>query len=382
MADPIDLVLREAVETGRVPAVVAVVGDADGALYQGAFGPGIAADTVFAIASMTKPITSVAALQLVERGLVDLDEPLSRHLPELGSVRVLEGFDADGAPRLRPPRRPIALRHLLTHTAGFTYANWSTLMLRYRDQVAAPSGQRGLDAPLVFDPGEGWEYGINIDWVGELVEQLSSQTLEDYFRAHILDPLGMQDTSFGVAAEQRGRVAARWRRNPDGTLGTMAVDPPSRPTPGTGGGGGGLWSTGPDCLRFMRMLLRGGELDGARILRSDTVAAIARNQIGDVLVQPMRTAVPATSNDLELFPGMPKKWGLAGLLTTADLPGRRAAGSWAWAGLYNTYFWVDPTGGLAGALLTQLLPFADPTVLDLFDRFETAAYANVKEPAR
>jgi CubicO group peptidase (beta-lactamase class C family) len=368
-----DRVLASAVEGGQVPAVVAMAGDADGASYAGAFGDA-AVDSVFAIASMTKPVTSVAALQLVERGLVSLDEPGARHLPELASAQVLDGFDADGAPRLRSPKRPITLRHLLTHTAGFSYGNWSRDVLRFH----AWADGRQVASPLVFDPGERWEYGINTDLVGDLVERVSGRTLEDYFREHVFDPLGMDDTGFGVGPAQRGRVVARWQHTATGSLEPIAVDPSPRPATGTGRGGGGLWSTGPDYLRFLRAMLHGGELDGARVLSTEMVAELARNQMGPVTVVPMRTTNPAVSNDFELFPGMVKKWGLAGLLTTEDAPGRRAAGSWSWAGLFNTYFWVDPTRRIAGLLLTQLLPFGDNAVLDLLDRFERAVYSTAR----
>jgi methyl acetate hydrolase len=369
-----DAVLRESVESGRMPAVVAMAADAAGTIYQGAFGAGAAVDGVFAIASMTKPVTSVAALQLVERGLVELDEPAARQLSELESVQVLEGFDADGAPRLRPAKRPITLRHLLTHTAGLSYSLWNPVL----GQCQVWAAGQMVAPPLVFDPGERWEYGTNTDRVGDLVERVSGQTLESYFREHVFDPLGMHDTGFAVGPEQRERVAGRWQRRADGSLEAVAVNPPAGPVTGSGGGGGGLWSTGPDYVRFLRAMLRGGELDGARVLRPETIAELGQNQMGAVNVAVMRTTNPAVSNDFEVFPGMAKKWGLAGLLTTEDVPGRRAAGCWSWAGLFNTYFWVDPTRGIAGVLLTQLLPFGDNAVLDLLDQFERAIYSTTK----
>ena len=368
MSTAADRVLAHAVDAGDVPGVVALAADESGVIYAGAFGrraldrgPAMTPDTVFAIASMTKPVTSVAALQLVEQGRVTLDEPLGERLPELAALRVLDGFDAAGAPRFRAPRRPITLRHLLTHTAGFAYPHWNADLLRYQQSSGAPIPFQQL--PPVADAGERWEYGTNTNWVGLLVERLSGQSLEDYFRAHILDPLGMADTGHLLPPERRARLATCYQRRADGAL--TPID-----------GGGGLFSTGPDYLRFLRMFLGDGQVDDARLLRAGTVAMLAENQIGALDAGDLDTTMPDSSNDVRFFPGMVKRWGLAGLITTERAPTGRSAGSWAWAGLYNTYFWVDPTRHIAGLLLTQLLPFCDRAVLDLFAAFERAVYAS------
>jgi CubicO group peptidase (beta-lactamase class C family) len=226
---------------------------------------------------------------------------------------------------------------------------------------------------MVSDPGTRWEYGINIDWVGALVARLSGQSLESYVRERILDRLGMADTGYVPGEAQLPRRAHRHVRQPDGSLVASPLDPPPRPP--SFNGGGGLHSTGPDYVRFLRMLLGGGELEGVRILRPETVAEMARNQLGELQAGVMESFDPTLSYHVELFPGMPKRWGLGGLITTRDVPGGRRAGSWAWAGLYNTYFWLDPTEGVAGVLLTQVLPFADPVVLELLGEFERAVYA-------
>jgi CubicO group peptidase (beta-lactamase class C family) len=387
-AAAIDAVLREAVDAGAVPGVVALAADRDGAIYEGAFGrralDGDAApmtpDTVFWIASMTKAITSVAAMRLVEQGRLSLDAPLGALLPGLAAPRVLEGFDAaSGAPRLRPARRPITLRHLLTHTSGFSYNTWNADLARYMEATGLPAPRSGLlaslDAPLVFDPGERWEYGISTDWVGRAVEAAcGGGRLEVLLQDLVLRPLGMRDSGFVPGPDQRARRAAVHRRGADGSL-SPATDFRLPEAPEFFGGGGGLLSTGPDYIRFLRMLLNGGALEGARLLRPETVAEMGRNQIGALEFRPLRTAMPAMSNGFDPFPGMPRKWGLGFLINGEDLPGRRAAGSLAWAGLGNTWFWVDPRGGVAGVLLTQILPFADPTVLDLLGRFEAAVYA-------
>lgn len=384
VAQNVDHVFERAVAAGEVPGVVALAADDAGVVYQGAIGkrevsgePNMTLDTVFWIASMTKAITSVAAMQFVEQGVVGLDEPLREKLPELGSIQVLEGFDEAGEPRLRAPRRPITLRHLLTHTAGFTYHIWNADMLRYQQQLGIPPigecKKATLHTPLVSDPGERWEYGVNIDWAGQLVERLSGQSLEEYFQQRIFGPLGMPDTGFVLRPDQRTRQASMHVRQPDGTLQPIPFELPQQPEFFMGGGG--LYSTGPDYLRFLRMLLGGGELEGARVLRPETVAEMNRNQIGDLTVGLLRTADPGSSNDVEFFPGLVKKWGLGYMINVEAAPTGRSAGSCAWAGLANTYYWLDPSRRLAGVILTQVLPFADPKVLDLFAQFERACYA-------
>ena len=380
----VDAVLERAVDAGEVPGVVALAADDNGVVYQGAFGkreiakePGMTLDTVFWIASMTKAVTSVAAMQLVEQGKLHLDDPMAGRMPELASTQVLEGFDADGVPRLRPARRPIRLRHLLTHTAGFTYDVWHADTGRYMAHAGIPRiiecKNVTLGTPLIFDPGDRWEYGINIDWVGKTVERISGQSLEDYFREHIFAPLGMTDTGFVIKPDQRPRLASMHVRKEDGSLEAIAFEIPQEPEFYMGGGG--LYSTGPDYLQFLQMLLHEGRLDGAQILRPETVAEMNRNHIGDLTVGVLKTAIPTSSNDAEFFPGMVKKWGLGYMISMEDAHTGRSRGSLAWAGLGNTYFWIDPTKRLTGLILTQILPFADTKVLTLFEQFEKAMYA-------
>ncbi len=380
-----DRVLEQAVAAGEVPGVVALAADDGGVIYEGAFGTRtlgqdapMTPDTVCWIASMTKAITSVAAMQLVERGKLSLDEPLGTLLPELAAPQVLEGFAADGTPRLRPARRPITLRLLLSHTAGFCYSIWNADMLRYQEQAGIPSitecANAALNLPLVFEPGERWEYGINIDWAGKAVEAASGQRLEGYLRANIFGPLGMNDSGFVLGAAQRERLAGMHARNPDGSLAVIPFEMPQEPEFYMGGGG--LYSTGRDYLTFLQMLLHDGSFNGAQILRPETVAEMARNQIGDLTVGLLKTAIPASSNDAEFFPGMVKKWGLGYMITTEEAPTGRSAGSVAWAGLANTYYWLDPVKRVTGVILTQLLPFVDPAALGLFERFERAIYAS------
>jgi len=377
-------VLANSVAEGDVPGVVALAADDNGLIYAGAFGERelgsgveMTLDTVCWIASMTKAVTSVSAMQLVEQGRLSLDDPLAGVLPRLGSVQVLQGFDAAGAPRLRAPKRPITLRHLLTHTAGFSYDIWNADIGRYVAHAGLPGiiecKDAALTTPLVCDPGERWEYGINLDYVGKAVEAVSGQSLADYMREHIFQPLGMSDSGFVIGAEQRTRLASVHVRNEDGSLTPIALEVPQEPEFFMGGGG--LYSTGPDYLRFLQMLLGGGSLEGVQVLRSETVAEMMRNHIGDLPAGVLRTVLPGSSNDHDPYPGMPIRWGLGFMITTETTPAGRSPGSVAWAGLANTYYWIDPTRRITGVILSQILPFVDARVVDLYANFERAIYA-------
>jgi methyl acetate hydrolase len=380
----IDHGLQAAVDRGDVPGVVAMATTAAGPVYHGAFGrralPDDAAmtpDTVFWIASMTKAITSAAAMQLVERGKLALDDPIAGVLPELAAPQVLEGFDAVGEPRLRPARRAITLRHLITHTAGFGYAIWNPELGRYIEKNRIPDitscQNAALVLPLTFDPGDRWDYGINIDWVGKAVERVSGQTVGDYFAEHLFGPIGMTDTGFRLTPEHRARLAGMHARGPDGTLEPITFELPQDPEFQMGGGG--LYGTAADYLAFQRLFLNDGRANGRPVLSPQTVRLMSENAIGPLDVQLLRTAIPAYSNDAEFFPGMAKKWSLGFMISTAQAPGGRSPGSLAWAGLGNTYFWIDVAKGVAGVILMQLIPFADPQALTLFETFEKAVYA-------
>jgi CubicO group peptidase (beta-lactamase class C family) len=380
----IDAVLSQAVDGGQVAGVVAMAADAGGTVYQGAFGrrslgadTPMTLDTVFWIHSMTKAITATACMQLVEQGRLDLDAPAASVMPALAAPRVLEGFDAAGEPILRPARGTITLRNLLTHTSGFVYDTWNANQHAFLRKTGWPRLGSFTDPdhvlPLAFDPGSAWQYGIGIDWAGKMLEAVTGLTLDSYMRTHVFDPLKMMETGYLLTDAVRGRLAGHHDRRADGTLAPGRYDAPQDPA--AFHGGGGLYSTASDYMRFLAMLLHGGALDGIRVLRPETVAAMGENSIGDVLVGKLSSALPAMSNDVDLFPGIPKKWGLSFLINTTDVPGARRAGSLAWAGLRNTYFWLDPASRLAGVVLTQVLPFADRPVLDLCDRFERGVYA-------
>jgi methyl acetate hydrolase len=379
----IDVAFSQAVESKAMPGIVAMAATDKGVVYEGAFGKRelgkdapMTLDTVVWIASMTKAITAAAAMQLVERGKLDLERAASETVPAIASAKVLEGFDAAGKPRLRPAKRPITLRHLLTHTAGFAYEIWEPSIAQYQQATSTPGittcANAALTTPLLFDPGDRWDYGINIDWVGKMVEEVSGQKLDRYFEEHIFGPLGMKDTAFKIGPAQRVRLAKIHQRDDKGALAPVDLELPQDPEFHMGGGG--LYGTAGDYLTFALMIMQGGSLKGAKVLRPETTALMAQNHIGALEVGVFKTAIPSLSNDLELFPGMSKKWGLSFLINTEHAPTGRSAGSLAWAGLANTYFWIDPTKRVAGVFLSQVLPFYDHTAINLFGKFETEVY--------
>jgi methyl acetate hydrolase len=385
----IDKVLAGAVGGDRIAGLTAAAADAHGQIYASAFGRRsiddprrMTTDSVFRIASMTKAVTGVAAMQLVEQGKLSLDQPAKEILPFLADTKVLLGFDSQDNPILRAPKTQITLRNLLTHTAGFVYDTWNAQMHRYARLTGLPAARTGkleaLTAPLNFDPGERWEYGINIDVAGRMVEVTSGLDLETYMQRHIFQPLGMVDTSFDQRPEWQDRMTEVHARQADGTLKRLPSPPASAAPREFYPGGGGLFSTAPDYLRFLRALMNGGELDGSRILLPETVALMGQNHMGELNVQPMPTQMPHLSNPVDLFPGMVKKWGLSFLINTEAGHAGRSAASLAWAGLNNTYYWLDPSRKVAGVLMTQILPFADQTVLEALDAFEAAVYEAIR----
>jgi methyl acetate hydrolase len=382
----IDTMFRQAVDSGKMPGIVAVAATDRGRVYEGAFGTrevGVSApmtlDTVVWIASMTKAITATAAMQLVERGKLSLDRPAQDVVPELAKARVLEGFDASGQPKLRAPKRPITLKDLLTHTAGYAYEIWRPEIARYQEATKTPGittcANAALTTPLLFDPGDRWEYGISIDWAGKMVEAAAGQPLDRYFQDNILDPLGMTDTTFKLSSAQRARQSRVHARNEAGALAPIEFALPEEPEFLMGGGG--LYGTAGDYLAFTQMIVQGGTLAGARVLGRETVELMSQNHIGALEILPIKTAAPPLSNDVELLPGVPKKWGLSFLINMQPLATGRSAGSLAWAGLANTYFWIDRTRRVSGVFLSQLLPFYDATAVDLLTKFETEVYRAV-----
>ena len=379
----LDKILSDGIEQGAAPGAVAIVVNRDGVIWEGAAGERttnsgtpMTTDTVGAIFSMTKAVTGAAAMQLVEQGKLELDAPAGNVIPWLHEVQVLDGFDHDGKPRLRASKTPVTLRHLLTHTSGFTYELWNANEVKWKEVTGAPSlftlENKALQTPLAFDPGTQWEYGIGIDWVGKMVEAVSGQTLGEYFANHLTGPLGMSDTAFSHTPSMLERAAGIHARTPDGDL--PAIELPAVENPEFEMGGGGLHGTMRDYGRFIRMILNDGELDGIRVLKAETVASMSQNHIGDLRVKKLATVAPVFSNDAEFFPGEPKSWGLTFQINETACSTGRPAGTLMWAGLANSFYWIDKTNGIGGAYLSQILPFGDEKSLQLYLNLEKTVY--------
>jgi CubicO group peptidase (beta-lactamase class C family) len=371
----IDKSLHAAVATRAIPGVVAMAADDHSLLYEGAVGlrgagtdVRMTTDTIFRIASMVKLLTSVAAMQLVERGRLKLDEPAGNVDPMLTAPHILTGFDSGGAPQLREAREHLTLRNLLTHTSGLSYPLWDANALRYVRFARSKKGKDLPRMPLMFEPGAKWAYGGSIDRVSRMIEIASGQRIDRYFRDNVTGPLGMNDTGFTITETQRARQARLHQRGTDGKLVAQPFEKLETPTAFSGGGG--IYSTAPDYLRLLQALLNGGSLDGAKILKTETVAQMAVNQIGNLQAGIMKTTNPALSNDVDFFPGARLRWGLGHMINADPVPGGRRAGSLTWAGLYNTYYWVDPATRVAGVILMQILPFADRQALGVYRKFE------------
>jgi CubicO group peptidase (beta-lactamase class C family) len=382
-ATSIEDTLRTGIERRKIPAVTAMVAGPDKIIYSGAFGKRdglsgmpVRAESIFRIASMTKAITTTAALQLVEQGKVSLTGPVSKYLPQLAKLQVLEGFDSAGKPILKPEQKPIELHHLLTHTSGFVYPNWDAGMTRY-NKVAGNGVSAASVAPLLplaFEPGTRWQYGPSIDWAGKLVEAVSGLSLEEYFQRNILGPLGMVDTTFILPESKFSRLVSTYRRQPDGKL---KEEPRQMPAPPKEfNGGGGLYSTAPDYARFTQMILRKGRAaDSRAILAPKTVDLMEANQTGSVNVQKLVSVDQTVSADVDLHPGAGDKYTFGFLMNPVAYEGGRSAGSLGWAGIENTFYWIDPKRGLSAVIMMQFFPFVDSQAVGLLHDFEHAVYA-------
>lgn len=370
--------LEKAFAESGLPGAVALVADRDGVRFVEAFGHADATtgaemevDTVFQIASMTKAIVSAGAMQLVESGKLDLDAPIGDLLPQLADPQVLTGFSDSGEPQLRPASRPITLRHLLTHTAGLGYFFIRPEVLRYfaATGMPTPGSLASIQMPLLFDPGENWEYSVATDWVGLAVEAASGKRLGEYLQSNLLDPLGMSSTAFlDALPDDAAKVHAR---TPEGGL---AVQPMFLGGGEFEMGGGGLSSTAHDYGRFVRMMLRGGELDGNRVLAEATVAEMARNQVAPLRAGYMGSAMPDLAQPYDTFPDQHTGWGLGFLINPEQGPNGRSPNSLAWAGIFNSYYWIDPAKGVGGVMMSQLAPFGDAGALGFFGALERTAY--------
>ncbi len=382
----IDEVLTGAVESGAVPHVAAIAANADGVIYEGAAGVQITGEndtpvstsTQFRIMSMTKMVCTTVALQQVERGTLDLDAPVAEYCPEFADLQVLDGWDGD-TPKLRAPTTQATVKHLITHTSGLTYWFWNADMVRYEKVSGIPNVVPGsadaFKAPLVADPGTKFEYGINIDWLGKVVEAVTGHGLDVAVKEGVTGPLGMGDTAFVLDPDRYANTVGIHVLGADG--GWTSAGEILNQKPDWWAGGHGLYSTPRDYIRFERALLRGGELDGERILQKPTVDAAFTNQIGDIDVpEVIVTADEAVTDSMRLGPGW--KWGYGLLLNTVDIPGRRRAGTGAWAGLFNTHFFIDRTTGICASIYTNSLPFiTEHQAWKLYGDFEEALYSSL-----
>ena len=359
----------------------------EGNIYEGAKGlrslangHAMTTDTVCAIFSTTKAIAGTVCLQLVENGQLDLDAPAKNYAPDIGGLQVLEGFDAGGDPVLRPPKRDVTTRMLLLHTAGFGYDFFNEQYNRLAEDHGQPSivtsSRAALMTPLLFDPGEEWEYGSNIDWAGQVVEGITGKRLGEAMHERIFEPLGMDSTSFSMDGDMRSRMARMHQRGDDGSLEPLDFELP--PEPEVHMAGHGLYSTVEDYCKFIRMWLNDGMGPDGQVLDSRTVEMAEQNGLGDMKIKGLPGVIPTLSNYAEFFPGMPKSWALTFMINDDDAPTGRPAGSLAWAGLANLYYWIDRRNGVGGFWATQIFPFADPTSVVGYLDFETAIYSNLR----
>ena len=383
----IDAILQK-VTTGspNVPGVVAIATDRNGNIYEGAAGKrmlgadaDMTTDTVFAIFSTTKAITGTAALQLVEDGRLELDAPAKIYAPDIGKLQVLEGFDARGQPKLRPPRRDITTRMLLLHTAGFGYdffnENYNRLAKEHGQPSVLTATKAALTTPLLFDPGDEWEYGSNIDWVGQVIEGITGRRLGEVMAERIFARLGMDSSAFTLNPDMRSRLAGMHQREADGALKPMPdFELPQNPEVHMGGHG--LYSSVPDYCAFIRMWLNDGAGPHGRVLKEETVRMAEKNNLGRMKIKGLPGVIPSLSNYAEFFPGMPKSWALTFMINDEEAPTGRPAGALAWAGLPNLYYWIDRRNGIGGYWATQVFPFADPTSVGGYLDFEKAVYDN------
>jgi methyl acetate hydrolase len=383
-----DAVLDRAVRAeAPVAGVVAMVTDRDGSVYEGTAGARrlggddpMTTDTVFALFSATKAITATAALQLVEEGRLDLDAPAHTYVPEIDQRKVLDGFEDDGTPRLRDPKREITSRMLLTHTAGFGYdvfnEDYRRLAEEHGQPTASTATKAALRTPLLFDPGERWEYGTSVDWAGQVVEAITHERLGDVFAARIFEPLGITDMTFELDDRLRPRVAATHVRGDDGSLTPIEFELPSPPEVQMGGHG--LYGTVEDYLAFIRMWLNDGQGEHGVVLKPETVQMATQNHLGNLKVTKLPGVMSELSNDMEFFPGISKSWSLAFMINDEQAPTGRPAGALGWAGVLNVFYWIDRANGYGGVWATQTLPFGDATAFGGYLEFETALYVSLQ----
>jgi len=363
--------LKSAVDSGRIPGVVALVTDGERELYLEAVGRAsvtperpMRADAIFRIASMTKPVTSVAAMMLYEAGRLSLDEPIKTYLPDYEQPPVVASFDrATASVRTRPAQRPITIRHLLTHTSGVGYAFDDTVLAALQQ-----AGMKDAEFPLLHDPGDKWTYGSSTQLLGRVVEKIERQPLDEVFRRRVFDPLGMTDTFYRIPDDKRDRLVT-WHQRKNDTL----VEMPTATSEAVAvRGDGGLWSDARDYGAFLRMLINSGDSPHGRLLNARTVEMMTTNQIGRLTVREM--AAPMPSIALTFPTGAGRDAFGFGFQIAANGTSPRSAGSYSWAGVFNTFFWVDPERRIGVVLLMQVLPFFDSACKHVVEGFEERVY--------
>ncbi|MDC6350944.1 serine hydrolase [Zeaxanthinibacter sp. PT1] len=357
-----------------LPAVVAIAVDKAGERVVYEKGKAIwdkeipvTADHLFRIASMTKLLTSIAAMQLVERNLLELDGDLSELMPEMASIPILQGDS------LIPAEKPITLRHLLTHTAGFGYFGYTVDPTLFREDNWPYD-----DKPRMFESGTQFLYGTSTDWVGKLVEKVSGQSLDIYFKKHITGPLQMNRTFYNVPESLHHLIVSRGHRGEDGEQSLVEIDArvPAKVTE-TFSGGGGLFSTPNDYTKLLYCLLNKGEFPGGRILKEDTVNEMLKNQVGEISLNPgKRFSAPGSCCNFSGLMDTDSKWGLAFMIDNSPEPYGRSKGTVAWGGYYNTFFFIDFKKGIAASLYTQHIPFNHQKTTDIFHRFSELIYTS------
>ena len=378
----VDAVLDRAIDEAWAPGAVAIIAGRTGIDYLNAVGvrdagteASLEPDALFRVASFTKAVVAICALRLLESGDLDLETPVGDILPAFDQIQVLEGYDGD-VPRLRAPAHRATVRNLMTHTSGLTYDTFSQDLTRYCSETGTPMPGTGLKAcfraPMVFDPGTAWAYGMSTDWLGQVIEAVSGERLDEHLERVVLGPLGLDDVTFTPDAGQRARLAPVQRRAADGGFEGLAFEYPERPE--FYSAGHGLYATATAFAGIQQLFLNGGTLRGQQILRPESIAMMTTPQLGDVELRPLRSTNRAFSCDLELAPNV--TWGLDTMLTVAGARGMRTTGSFGWCGTFNTFYWIDPARGLAAALYMQYLPFFDADALTFAQEFERAVYAD------
>jgi CubicO group peptidase (beta-lactamase class C family) len=378
-AAAMDAVLQDAVAKGELPGVVAAVVNKDDVLYLKAFGKQdvaknvpMSVDTIFRIASMTKPVTSVAVMTFFEEGRLKLDDAAATLIPALKDKQVLDKLNPDGTFTTRPAKQPVTFRHLLTNTAGLAYPFSNQTMAT----LTSATKKAPEDLPLLFDPGTRWAYSPATALLGDMTARLASTSIEDTYQTRILRPLGMTDTSFYLPASKMPRLVTIANRKGGATA--EEVNPAEHK--GSLRGDGGLVSTASDYSKFVQMLLGEGSYKGTRVLKPETVRLMTTPPAGPVTVETQTTTDPSRSADFPVGAGK-DKFGLGFQITATDgaATGERGIGSYTWAGIWNTFFWVDPKNGVAVVFLTQVLPFYNSTNMGVMNRFEKALYQNLKQ---